>query len=60
MDASVQELLDLEWRLLDETPLAGLWPTQSENRKLFTMLFNAPATIENHYAAQVNHDLFNN
>ena len=25
---------------------------------LLTVLYNAPATIENHYAAQVNHDLY--
>ena len=34
--------------------------TQIRNMKqyLLTVLYNAPATIENHYAAQVNHDLF--
>jgi len=34
--------------------------TQVRNMKqyLLTVLYNAPATIENHYAAQVNHDLF--
>ena len=33
--------------------------TQVRNMKqyLLTVLFNAPATLENHYAAQVNHDL---
>ena len=33
--------------------------TQVRNMKqyLLTVLYNAPATIENHYAAQVNHDL---
>ena len=34
--------------------------TQVRNMKqyLLTVLYNAPATIENHYAAQVNHDLY--
>ena len=34
--------------------------TQVRNMKqyLLTVLHNAPATIENHYAAQVNHDLY--
>ena len=34
--------------------------TQIRNMKqyLLTVLFNATATIENHYAAQVNHDLY--
>ena len=34
--------------------------TQVRNIKqyLLTVLYNAPATIENHYAAQVNHDLY--
>ena len=25
---------------------------------LLTVLYNAPVTIESHYAAQVNHDLY--
>ena len=35
--------------------------TQVRNMKqyLLTVLYNAPATIENHYAAHVNHDLYN-
>ena len=34
--------------------------TQVRNMKqyLLAVLYNAPATIENHYAAQVNHDLY--
>ena len=34
--------------------------TQVRNMKqyLLTVLYNAPATIENHYAARVNHDLY--
>lgn len=34
--------------------------TQVRNMKqyLLTVLYNAPSTIENHYAAQVNHDLY--
>ena len=34
--------------------------TQVRNMKqyLLTVLYNAPVTIENHYAAQVNHDLY--
>lgn len=34
--------------------------TQVRNMKqyLLTVLYNAPATMENHYAAQVNHDLY--
>ena len=34
--------------------------TQVRNMKqyLLTVLYNAPATIESHYAAQVNHDLY--
>ena len=34
--------------------------TQVRNMKqyLLTVLYNAPATIENHHAAQVNHDLY--
>ena len=34
--------------------------TQVRNMKqyLLTVLYNAPATIENHYAAQVNYDLY--
>ena len=34
--------------------------TQVRNMKqyLLTVLYNAPTTIENHYAAQVNHDLY--
>ena len=34
--------------------------TQVRNMKqyLLTVLYNAPAAIENHYAAQVNHDLY--
>ncbi|MCH5261111.1 MAG: helix-turn-helix domain-containing protein, partial [Lachnospiraceae bacterium] len=34
--------------------------TQVRNMKqyLLTVLYNAPATIENHYAAQVNHDFY--
>lgn len=34
--------------------------TQVRNVKqyLLTVLYNAPATMENHYAAQVNHDLY--
>ena len=34
--------------------------TQVRNMKqyLLTVLYNAPATIENHYTAQVNHDLY--
>ena len=34
--------------------------TQVRNMKqyLLTVLYNAPATIENHYATQVNHDLY--
>ena len=34
--------------------------TQVRNMKqyLLTVLYNAPATIENHYAAQVNHNLY--
>ena len=34
--------------------------TQVRNMKQYqlTVLYNAPATIENHYAAQVNHDLY--
>ena len=34
--------------------------TQVRNMKqyLLTVLYNAPLTIENHYAAQVNHDLY--
>jgi hypothetical protein len=34
--------------------------TKVRNMKqyLLTVLYNAPATIENHYAAQVNHDLY--
>ena len=34
--------------------------TQVRNMKqyLLTVLYNAPATIENHSAAQVNHDLY--
>ena len=34
--------------------------TQVRNMKqyLLTVLYNAPATIENHYASQVNHDLY--
>ena len=34
--------------------------TQARNMKryLLTVLYNAPTTIENHYAAQVNHDLY--
>ena len=27
---------------------------------LLAVLYNAPATMENHYAAQVNHDLYGN
>ena len=36
--------------------------TQVRNMKqyLLTVLYNAPATIESHYAAQVNHDLYGN
>ena len=36
--------------------------TQVRNMKqyLLTVLYNVPATIENHYAAQVNHDLYGN
>ncbi len=34
--------------------------TQVRNMKqyLLAVLFNAPVTMENHYAAQVNHDLY--
>ena len=34
--------------------------TQVRNMKqyLLTVLFNAPVTIDSHYAAQVNHDLY--
>lgn len=34
--------------------------TQVRNMKqyLLTVLYNAPVTIESHYAAQVNHDLY--
>jgi hypothetical protein len=34
--------------------------TKVRNMKqyLLTVLYNAPATIENHYAAQVNHDFY--
>ena len=34
--------------------------TQVRNMKqyLLTVLYNAPATIENHYSAQINHDLY--
>jgi hypothetical protein len=34
--------------------------TKVRNMKqyLLTVLYNAPVTIENHYAAQVNHDLY--
>lgn len=34
--------------------------TQIKNIKqyLLTTLYNAPVTMENHYAAQVNHDLY--
>lgn len=34
--------------------------TQVRNMKqyLLAVLYNAPATIENHYAARVNHDLY--
>ena len=36
--------------------------TQIRNMKqyLLAVLYNAPATIENHYAARVNHDLYGN
>jgi hypothetical protein len=34
--------------------------TKVRNMKqyLLTVLYNAPATMENHYASQVNHDLY--
>lgn len=37
MDASVQELLDLEWRLFDESSQAGQCLTKPEDRKMFTV-----------------------
>ena len=31
---------------------------RSMKQYILTVLYNAPTTIENHYAAQVNHDLY--
>ena len=33
-------------------------PGRNMKQYLLPVLYNAPATIENHYAAQVNHDLY--
>ena len=32
--------------------------TTKYKQYLLTVLFNAPVTIESHYAAQVNHDFY--
>lgn len=37
MDASVQELLDLEWQLFDEAPLAGRRTARPGERELFAI-----------------------
>lgn len=41
MDASVQELLDLEWRMFDAAPQAGQRSAQFEDREQFIVTRSA-------------------
>ena len=43
---------------LDREHIVFVFDCLKENTTQLTVLYNAPATIENHYAAQVNHDLY--
>ena len=45
MDTSVQELLDLEWRLFDAAPQAGQRPARPEDREQFCIIRSAQLSI---------------
>lgn len=45
MDTSVQELLDLEWRLFDAAPQAGQRPAQPEDREQFQLSRSAQLAV---------------
>ena len=45
MDTSVQELLDLEWRLFDAAPQAGQRPARPEDREVFCMFRSAQLSV---------------
>ena len=45
MDTSVQELLDLEWRLFDAAPQVGQWPARPEDREMFCVTRSAELSV---------------
>lgn len=45
MDTSVQELLDLEWRLFDAAPQAGQRPARPEDREMFSVTRSAELSV---------------
>lgn len=45
MDTSVQELLDLEWRLFDAAPQAGQRPACPEDREQFQLSRSAQLAV---------------
>lgn len=45
MDASVQELLDLEWRLFDAAPQAGQRSARPEDREMFSITRSAELSV---------------
>ena len=51
----------VEWRLFNSTLHAGEVKANiihNIKKYLLAALYNAPLTIENYYAAQINHDLY--